>query len=134
MMFLNSKGRIRKEEKILMTQAKNECKILYKDLFQLLLDYQIKIRGKYLQNFVTLFREVDVDLNGVINDEQFKLLVKRCRLFENEEMFENNFEKLIETVDNYGNNVITFSDIVELFDKEIVDGGVCALEKIAMMS
>ena len=129
---LNSKGRIRKVEKIIMSEARSEMKILYKDFFQLLLEYQIKLRSNYLRNFVSLFREVDIDYNGVINDEQFKELIKKCNLYPDEESFESNYERLIETVDNYGNNIITFSDVVAILDRELVENGITALEKIAI--
>ena len=129
---LNSKGRIRKVEKIIMSEARSEMKILYKDFFQLLLEYQIKLRSNYLRDFVCLFREVDIEYNGVSDDEQFEELIKKCNLYPDEESFESNYERLIETVDNYGNNIITFSDVVAIFDRELVENGITALEKIAI--
>ena len=127
------KGRICKEDKEMLMRAKNEMKILYGDFFQVLLGCQIKFRRGYLRNFVLLFREVDSDLNGVINDEQFKALIEKCGLFDTGEAFDANYERLIEAVDVYGHNQITFSDIVDVLSNEMLYDGKSAMDHISTL-
>jgi len=116
-------------------------KILYTDYVNLLIKFNLTLRKKYLSNLVNLFREYDVNRTGVISDDQFKDLIIKCGLFNSndEYEFDNIYQELIEHLDSEGHNKITFSDIVNCFDKlEVIDEksgkNIKALDKIAMMN
>lgn len=122
---------------------KEEFNILYKDFLKILLDYQIKSRDKYLRNFVSLFKSVDLDNNGIINEEEFVALVQSFNIYEN---IEEEALRLLNQVDPYNNKHITFSECVTLFsietipqnnqneDEEEVEGtqNISVLDKICM--
>lgn len=132
-LMLNNKGRLSREDKEILIKIKQEKKILYKHFFQMLLGFQIKLRSSFLNNFVEIFRNVDTDLNGVINEEQFKLLIQKLNIYDDQEQYNQNIERLIEILDPDNHNHITFSNVVDILSKEIIEEGMNALDKVAMM-
>ena len=56
--------------------TKNTNSLLYLDLIDLLLDVQINLRNKYLKNLSSSFKEVDNDNNGILNENEFRKLIK----------------------------------------------------------
>ena len=87
------KGRLTREEmnKIMFTKQ-NECNsVQYDFLFDICLEYQIKLHIKYLKPFVKLFQSIDTDRDGIIDEEQFVLLIKNMNIFK-----EDNIVQIIE--------------------------------------
>ena len=107
-----------KIKKIMNT--KNTNSLLYSDLIDLLLDVQIDLRDKYLKNFLYAFKEVDNDNNGIINENEFRKLIKTFNIINNDE-FENYIEKLLEKIDPNNLNIITYSDIIGVLAEVIID-------------
>ena len=119
MMKNNSvKGRLSREEmNKIMFSKQNECNyIQYDFLVDICLEYQIKLHIKYLKPFLKLFQTVDTDRDGIIDEEQFVLLIKNMNIFKEENIVQV-IEEFLNTLDPYGYKRITFSDIVELFSK-----------------
>ena len=83
--------------------------VSYKFLLRICHEFQIKLREKYLKNFVILFKK--------INEDEFIELVKSFEIYK-EENFDENIERLLNTIDPYSNNQITFSECVSLFSME----------------
>ncbi|MCQ2816735.1 MAG: EF-hand domain-containing protein [archaeon] len=130
----DTKKRMSKDERMMLEQIKAENKILYKDLFELILAFQIKVRSRYLRNFINIFRSIDSDFNGIININQFREFCRMCQLFsEDDENAEEKIEALVDDIDPNGNNMVTFSEIVEEFEKIELENGYNALDKISML-
>ena len=98
----------------------------------MLLDYQLEGHVKYLQPFAEKFRAVDEDLDGILTENQFKTLLANIGLAEES-------EKLLEQIDPFDTNIITFSDCVSLFtsvsisQEQVEDGpghSVSVIEKL----
>ena len=106
-------------------------KILYCDFIHLLLEIQIRLRDKYLFNFVTMFRQCDGNEDGVLNEDEFKMLVIKLNVY-NESDLNKEIERLIEKIDPFNTQVFTFNDCVVLFGNEFVEDGK-VLDKVAMM-
>ena len=99
---------------------KNTNSLLYLDLIDLLLDVQINLRDKYLKNFLCGFKEVDNDNDGILNENEFRKLIKNFNVINNEE-FESCVEKLLDKIDPNNLNIITFSDIINVLAEVVVD-------------
>lgn len=73
---------------------------------------------KYLSRFVTLFKSSDTNKDGIINDEQFKYLIKEMKIIpqnisENEEKLDEEIEKkFLVLIDPHKTQQITFSELV----------------------
>jgi Ca2+-binding EF-hand superfamily protein len=68
---------------------------------------------KYLNRFVTLFKTVDSDNDGIINEEQFKALIREMKIIPNtDEQGEIEIEKLLIMIDPHKTQQITFSELV----------------------
>lgn len=95
-----------------------DLEILYRDFTRIILDYQIKCRVKYLRNFVHIYKELDSDDNGILNEDEFIQLVANTELYNERFAFESN--RLLMLVDPFNNKQVTFSDVITVFSNEIV--------------
>lgn len=110
-----------REELINLSRNKEELNISFKDFqkvfmlfnFEILSDYQIKSRDKYLKNFRHIFKKIDSDNNGIINEEEFVALISALNVYREDP--EENTTRLLNIVDPYNNQQITYSDVVSLF-------------------
>ena len=110
---LDTDRKLTREEIIQLSKMKEEYNIPLKDLVKILHEFQIKLREKYLKNFVTLFKSVDKDNNGIINEEEFVSLLYNMNLFG--EQLKQKIVDLLTQIDPYNNKQITFSECVNLF-------------------
>ena len=92
-------------------------------------EFQIKIREKYLKNFKNFFDKVDSDNNGIINEQEFILLIKQIGIFNEEE---GEIERILNDIDPYGNGKITFSQLIRYFSNERYDKNNSILDKICL--
>lgn len=69
-----------REEIMNMMRQKNQGKLLYNDFQKIILDFQLEEHEKFLQNFTNLFKEIDQQKLGYINEEQFKELMNRMKM------------------------------------------------------
>ena len=71
-----------------MQQKENELNgINYNELLNIFHEFEVNKREKYLKPFVDIFRSVDEDNDGILNETQFINLVKNMNIFD-----ENNFD------------------------------------------
>ena len=99
-------------------QFTEDLHILYKHFMNIVGEYQIKLREKYLKNFVKLFRKYDTDLDGILNENEFINLIRDipyCQNNLNEYIF-----KFLSTIDPFDNKVFSFNECVALFSLEII--------------
>ena len=116
---LSSKKRLTREQIFNMSKVKNEMTIAYDDFIKVVSEYQIMSRAKYLSNFVELFKSVDSDNDGVIDEKEFNDLLNNIPI--EKENINDYSLKLLEILDPFNNNKITFSECVSLFSMEIID-------------
>ena len=112
---LDTERKLTREEIIQFSKMKEEYNIPLKDLVKILHEFQIKLREKYLKNFVILFKNVDRDNNGIINEEEFVSLLYNMNIFG--EQLKMKIVELLTQIDPYNNKQITFSQCVDLFGK-----------------
>ena len=110
---LDTDRKLSREEIIQLSKMKDEYNIPLKDLVKILHEFQIKLREKYLKNFVVLFKNVDKDNNGIINEEEFVTLLYNMNIFG--EQLKMKIVELLTQVDPFNNKQITFSECVNLF-------------------
>ena len=74
-------------------------RINYNDFLKLLLDFQLKGHEKFLSKFMGLFRRIDRDANGIVNEREFRELVASMDLnFSEPDIF-----RLLQIIDPYDN-------------------------------
>ena len=127
----NTIKKVTRGELKIQKKKENTLNILYEDFLNILLEIQIRLREKYLSNFIKIFNQIDEDNDGILNEEEFTLLIKQFNLYSSETV-NKKIDDLLEKIDPFNTNVITFSDIVSLLSEEqIEDGKTLALDKIA---
>lgn len=115
----NSYFQVKKQSRAeLNNPIKEDLEIQYKDFIRVILDYQIKCRVTYLKNLVNLFKELDTDENGILNENEFIQLVANTDLFN--ENFSEHSNRLLSLVDPANHKQVTFSDVVTCFSKEFL--------------
>ena len=105
--------KLTREEIIQLSQLKDEFNIPLKELVKILHEFQVRSREKYLKNFVLLFKSVDKDNNGIINEDEFFNLLYNSNIFGDQVRFKA--VDLLTQIDPYNNKQITFSECVNLF-------------------
>ena len=86
-------------------------RIPYKDFLKVLLDFQLRGHEKFLQNFLWLFKEVDSDSNGIVNEGEFRQLIGSLGIG----LEETEVHRMLQVVDPFNNQNVTFSECVALF-------------------
>ena len=114
-----------REEIINLSRTKDEFKIPFPDfqkvkiMFeQIILDFQLKSHDKYLRNFVYLFKRVDLDNNGIINEEEFLNMLQSINIYKYD--FNEQATRLLNIIDPYNKQYITFSETISLFSMEFI--------------
>lgn len=85
----------------------------------MILDFQLQEHEKFLKNFTSLFKQIDQDRVGFLNEQQFRMLIAGMELDLEEEQI--NF--LLQEIDPYNNNKMTYSEIVQLLSSQMVPSG-----------
>ena len=122
----------REEHNKILAQRQDECNFVQYDfLIDICLEYQIKLHIKYLKPFVKLFKSIDFDRNGFLNEEQFTELILKMNIF-GEDIAHQMIQEFLNNIDPYENGHITFSDIVELLSKINFDETRTILDKFCI--
>ena len=106
-----------KSDKILEKIGK---KILFCDFLNLLIMFNLRQRKKYLKNLVNIFQNYDKEKFGVINYEEFKLMIKELGYFDKSKI-NDIINYLVEKCDKETTGQITFNEVVECFDNYYLD-------------
>ena len=106
-----------KSDKILEKIGK---KILFCDFLNLLIMFNLRQRKKYLKNLVNIFQNYDKKKFGVINYEEFKLMIKELGYFDKSKI-NDIINHLVEKCDRETTGQITFNEVVECFDNYYLD-------------
>ncbi len=90
-------------------EAVDKGAVNYGSLLKTMLDFQLRGHQKYLEKFRRVFSHVDADGNGVVDEPEFRRLVKGIDSSKNDAQIDS----LVALVDPFGHGHITFSDCVE---------------------
>ena len=108
-----------REEKAFLEEIQGmQKKITYNDLFNILLDYHIRTRSKYLKNFKTNFKKVDSNNDGILTKKELIQLIRQLNIFD-ESVINENIDLLLRKLpfcEKY--NSFSFSEVLALFDEE----------------
>lgn len=99
-----------------LMQNKESEKINYHDFQKIILDFQLQEHEKFLYRFTQIFKQVDQDNNGLINEDEFRQLINTMQVLQREE----EFMFLLQMVDPYNNNKMTYSETVHLLSSHMV--------------
>ena len=80
-----------------------------------MLDFQLATHEKYIKKFVMLFKKLDEDTNGIVNEDEFKRLIAMIKVAANED----ETDRLLQIIDPYNNQQITFSECLALLSSVI---------------
>jgi Ca2+-binding EF-hand superfamily protein len=101
-------------------------KLKFHVFLKCVLDFQLREHEKFLSFFVSQFKQVDSDRDGVINEQQFASLMASLGFREDYaqsisgDFHASRIDKFLELVDPFNNNKITFSECVHLLSSELV--------------
>jgi hypothetical protein len=99
------------------TQIKEEVPLLqYSELLRILLDFQLEGHERFLSKFVRIFKQFDTDRNGVVNEVEFRSILKAVDPSKHDE----EVLSLLELIDPNNNQLITFSECVTFLSSELV--------------
>ncbi|EGR31721.1 hypothetical protein IMG5_103650 [Ichthyophthirius multifiliis] len=118
---LAERKKMTREEYLGYQQEKEKARIEFTVFQKIILDFQLKSHEKFLRKFIQLYRSVDQDQNGIINENEFRDLLIKMGI----EKDETEIQKMLSQVDAYNKQQITFSQCVTLFSSELIvcDGG-----------
>ena len=112
------KSQVTREDFDFANKKKLPLKICYKEFVNILTGYQITYREKYLSNLHKLFIKCDEECVGVLNEDGFKKLLNSIDFIQ--KLGNEYSKKLLYKIDPHSYNNITFTEIVNLFSKEMV--------------
>ena len=112
------KSQVTRDDLEFANKKKFPFKINYKEFVNILTGYQITYREKYLSNLHKLFVKCDEESVGVLNEKGFKKLLNSIDFVQKQRR--DYMKKLLNKIDPHSYNNITFTEIVDLFSKEMV--------------
>eukprot|EP00743_Colponemidia_sp_Colp-15_P004572 GILK01004929.1.p1 GENE.GILK01004929.1~~GILK01004929.1.p1 ORF type:complete len:534 (+),score=90.15 GILK01004929.1:109-1602(+) len=110
-----TRGISRDELAAAVAADKDRNRIKYVDFLKILLDFQLRGHERFLQRFLRLFRLVDKDNNGIINEAEFRELLAAM----GSDTTEQNVAKLLSIVDPWNNQQITYSECVTFLSSDL---------------
>lgn len=99
-------GKLSRDEEVKLKKKQGtHGKLLYSDFVKVILDFQLQEHEKFLSAFTTLFKELDVDNNGILSEDEFRELLSRMGIT-------IPAEDLLNIADPHNNKQLTYSEIV----------------------
>jgi len=117
--FGNMSNKLSRMEKYNLFYFTDEKNILYSSFMKIILDNHIRFRDKQLKNFVDIFKSVDTNRDGIINEDEFSELIQRMKIFKEDEI-ENVIFQYLEKIDPYDYQKFTFSECINFFSSEFI--------------
>lgn len=119
-MYLGEEGSSNERQEELyhkVMQEKDYSKIAFQDLLYCICDFQMLQHEKYLYRFVSLFKSADLDKDGIINEDQFRYLIREMKIIppniaSTDEKLEEEIDRLLMMLDPHKTQQITFSELV----------------------
>lgn len=103
-----------------MLKEQEKKRIKYVAFQKIILDFQLKSHENFLINFIEKFKQVDTDQNGIVDETEFRKLIKTI---DSQNEMGIKIDILLDILDPFSNDIITFSSIVTLLSSvDSVDG------------
>ena len=109
------------------THFKEKYEIKYTDFICILLDFQIKLRERYLNVISNAFNSYDDDGDGVIEETQFRKMIAS---FDIEEITEDDVNKLLDVIDPFEYGNVSFNMCVKALSDTMCGNDMSLLDKI----
>lgn len=102
----------------LRSQPKEEPPVLltYNEFIRILLDFQLEGHERFLSRFVRIFKQHDTDRNGIVNEQEFRTILRAVDPSKSEE----EVTALLDLIDPHNNQLINFSECVTFLSSELV--------------
>lgn len=110
--------KLTREEEQKFYEINKEKEIEFKFFLKIVLEFQINIRENYLRNFVTIFKIIDIDNNGIFDENQFFQFIYGLEYYGDDS--ENQTERLLNLIDPNNNKQATFNECISLLINEII--------------
>lgn len=94
-------------------------KLTYAEFQKTILDFQLTEHEKFLHEFTQIFKQMDGDRNGILNEDEFRELLIQMRVLNKEE----DLIVLLQIVDPYNNQKMTYSEVVHLLSSHMIPAG-----------
>lgn len=95
---VTDKGKISREERLHL-QANKENKFLWTEFTKAVLDFQLHEHEKFLKKFRQIYKTVDTDNNGILNEHEFTRLIQMMGICDSD----GEIEYFLQVVDPYNN-------------------------------
>ncbi|KAH9599483.1 hypothetical protein LSM04_003680 [Trypanosoma melophagium] len=95
---------------------KDEVQLSYIEFIRILLNFQLEGHKRFLGRFLAIFRQHDHDRNGIVNAQEFAATLKSLDSSKTDE----DVNAVLEPIDPFGNQLITYSECVTFLSTEIV--------------
>jgi len=124
--FINDNRKSRQEgrkisrEELNFMKINKEARITFAAFQKVVWEFQLKAHEKYIKYFINLFKEFDTDTNGIINETEFRGLVVKMNICNSED----DIDHLLQIVDPYANQSISFSEALSLFSSQFANSSV----------
>jgi len=93
---------------------------LYTDFNKIVLDFQLQEHERFIFKFVSLYKSIDEDRDGIIDEEQFRQMVYQMNVLDRPQ-HPGEQDGMLKIVDPHNNKKMTFSEIMHLFLNHMVD-------------
>ena len=91
------------------------------EFIKVILDFQLQEHERFLGEFNQLFKQVDQDHNGVINEGEFReLIVSMNVVVANPTGTNGEIDTLLRVIDPFNNQQMTYSEVVQLLSNQLV--------------
>ena len=106
-----SKQRLSREQEAMANQKKLKQDLLYQAEFEKqILDFQLQEHERFLKEFNRLFKNVDRNCDGIINEQEFRELILSMNVVvQNQNDPNSDIEALLKIVDPFNTQVMNFS-------------------------
>jgi hypothetical protein len=88
----------------------------YNEFIRILLDFQLEGHERFLSRFVRVFKQHDTDRNGIVNEQEFRAILRSVDPAKSEE----DVSALLDLIDPNNNQLINFSECVTFLSAELV--------------
>ena len=97
----------------LIEKVNESSSIDYNELTNICHELEVDTRENYLKPFIDIFKLIDEDNDGILNENQFINLIKELKVY-NENNLGNEINEILNLIDPYGYKKFIFSDCVQV--------------------
>jgi len=105
-------SRIELKQKLIEKENESSS-IEYNELTNICHELEVDTRENYLKPFIDIFKLIDEDNDGILNENQFINLIKALKIY-NENNLGNEINAILNLIDPYGYKKFIFSDCVQV--------------------